>query len=58
MSTATIDPRVLRAAKWFATNGWKISVDHSAGAVTAALPGSEGPLVINVIALVTAVVGH
>jgi hypothetical protein len=58
MSSASIDPRVLRTAKWFASNGWKINVNHSDGVVEAMMPrdGGGAPVVVNVIALVAAVV--
>ena len=59
MSTASIDPRVLRTAKWFASNGWAIDINHRDGIVEAKMPQRDGeaPVVINVIALVSAVVG-
>jgi hypothetical protein len=59
MSSASIDPRVLRTAKWFANNGWTIKVNHGDGVVEATMPrgDSETPVVINVIAVVAAVVG-
>jgi hypothetical protein len=58
MSSASIDPRVLRTAKWFANNGWTINVNHGDGVVEAAMPRRDGeaPVVVNVIALVAAVV--
>ena len=60
MSTASIDPRVLRTAKWFASNGWNINVNHPEGVVEAAAPrrNGEAPVIVNVIALVAAVAGH
>jgi hypothetical protein len=59
MSSASIDPRVLRTAKWFANNGWTINVNHGDGVVEATMPrgNGEAPVVINVIAVVAAVVG-
>ena len=57
MSSASIDPRVLRTAKWFANNGWAATVNHGEGVVEASMDrGGEQPVVVNVIALVTAVV--
>jgi hypothetical protein len=59
MSTASIDPRVLRTAKWFANKGWTINVNHGDGVVEAAMPcrNGESPVVINVIAVVAAATG-
>jgi hypothetical protein len=59
MSSASIDPRVLRTAKFFANNGWTININHSDGIVEATMPRSNGesPVVINVIAVVSAAVG-
>jgi hypothetical protein len=59
MTTPSIDPRVLRAAKWFAGNGWTLNINHGDGVVEASLPhrDSERPVVVNVIALVAAAVG-
>ena len=58
MSSASIDPRVLRTAKWFANNGWTVNVNHGEGVVEATMPrgNGEASVVVNVIALVTAVV--
>jgi hypothetical protein len=59
VSSASIDPRVLRTAKWFANNGWTINVNHGEGVVEATMSrgNGEGPVVLNVIAVVAAVVG-
>jgi hypothetical protein len=59
MSSASIDPRVLRTAKWFANNGWTINVNHGDGVVEATMPrgNGESPVVVNVIAVVAAATG-
>jgi hypothetical protein len=59
MSSASIDPRVLRTAKWFAKNGWTINISHGDGVVEATMPrgNGESPVAINVVAVVAAVVG-
>jgi hypothetical protein len=59
MSSASIDPRVLRTAKWFASNGRTINVNHGEGVVEATMPRANGeaPVVVNVIAVVAAAVG-
>ena len=59
MSSASIDPRVLRTAKWFANNGWTINVNHGDGVVEATMPRANGesPVVVNVIAMVAAATG-
>jgi hypothetical protein len=59
MSSASIDPRVLRTAKWFANNGWTININHGDGVVEATMPNRNGenPVVTDVIAVVAAATG-
>ena len=59
MSSASIDPRVLRTAKWFANNGWTININHVDGLVEATMPSRNGeiPVIIDVIAVVAAATG-
>jgi hypothetical protein len=59
MTSASIDPRVLRTAKWFASNGWTITINHGDGIVEATMPSRDGenPVVIDVIAVAAAATG-